>query len=54
MQVEMIDNVKISYAAELSRAAFPDFALGHDPSKITPEQARILVLEFVQLLEVSA
>lgn len=39
---------------ELIRAAFPDFALGHDPSKITPEQARILVLEFAQQMGVPA
>lgn len=39
---------------ELIRAAFPDFALGHDPSKITPEQARILVLDFARQMEVPA
>ena len=30
---------------ELVRAAFPDYALGHDVSKITPEQGRILALD---------
>ncbi len=39
---------------ELIRAAFPDYAEGVNSSRITPEKARLMVLELAQRPEVSA
>ena len=46
----LIDNLDTyncsSMQTELAKAAFPEYALGIDTSRITPEQARIMALDF--------